>query len=406
MTTITIHESIVQEIVSIRLRRMSTDAQHSTAFWRTHDDTQFAKSNGAEVVDNTTADEKIYTLIAKISASDKSDLWSAVEGSFEDEELQRTTSTLALKIFKKLPTETAQQAHTRAQEEYLLTSFIDDFGKKNRRDAPCGRDFLCAQSFFATPDFGDVAVFAFPNALGLQEFLKNKFYNLFDANQEEYKLEALNIAILLFEAVFRMNGSGVFHGDIHPDNIIVSWEKGSGKVPHVVQLRLINVEGSHSCVAASDLQKQLMEEKGLQRFSCTKAVPSSRAIFYSPTARFRDPLAGDPTKKDQGLPLKTEPAELRVAFAYSEMFACALVAQLLFDREQNKPGVVPKLQHTARSVEVVLPPAEVAKGKKGTDHVLQILKQMTGPLRARENLAILAANLEEIAKAILRGTIK
>ena len=394
----------MQRIATIHLQRMTSTAESS--FWRAHANGQFIKSEGAEIVDNTTAVEKIYTLIEKISVTNKADLWTAVEGSFEDEELTRTTPMLVVKSFKRLPGESADKAHARAKEEYLLTSFIDDYGKKNKNAATCGSNVLCAQSFFTTPDFGDVAIFAFPNALGLQAFLKNKFYPVFDANHEDYKLEALNIAILLFEAVFQMNTAGVFHGDIHPDNIIVSWEKGASKVPHVIQLRLVNVDGEHTCLAASDLQRQLLEAKGLLRFSCKKTAPSSRRIYYSPTARFRDPLAGDPSNKDQGLPFGTDTAELRADFAYHEMFACALVTQLLFDSDQNKPNVVPKLQSTARSATVVLPEAEVKKGKKGADHVLQILKQMTGPLRPRENLAIHEANFEEIAKAILGGTIK
>jgi serine/threonine protein kinase len=181
-----------------------------------------------------------------------------------------------------------------------------------------------------------------------------------------------------------LNALGIYHRDLNPDNIVVSYSiTADSTIPHVKSLKLIDFE--LGCALLEDTFKKYIAKKretlNLEDVSC--ALPSNEAGFvYAPYATFRDPLsgAGERTAKPDPNFIFTE-SQAKKLWPLFEMYSCALIVQLLIDQKQNVDlMVMPEVMRNNNGVVAIRKTSRSIKGLK------ELLEKMTGPIDSRGNL--------------------
>lgn len=297
------------------------------------------------------------------------DLYSAVLHSPSDKVTEKTSPTHFLKIFFRQAGESQQEMETRATREFVLTKFLNqqermDFVERRSSDA-CIDFALCGETFFKKEDRVAIS-FPFENGVDLRTFLKDVFYKSYGTQgRSKYQREALAVAQLLINSVARLNALGVYHGNVDPLNILVSYENRLGAFPRVKKVRLMDFD--YACmdldpklaelVQTSHFQK-LLSKSGLVQDTYDDITCPLLVSEYSPNTRFRDPDCGNRTSRafDPNLSMLTRRRLARKIWQKYERYAAACVVQILFDPEQlnNKVVEIRTTERTSPQIDELL----------------------------------------------------
>ena len=372
--------------------------------WRQHDnsDFDFHLRSGEQFNDPTL--KTVYSVVRKLGRGSAGTTYAAVVGSFTKQQIVdgKMRATHVLKIHERSRNESLAQLEQRARHEFEVSRFVESAGRLSS-DKLCGTDAVCALAFFVDADSKSVvSVFPYENAIDLQSFMTKELYGSFDESAVEYHRQVLEIARRLFIAVQHLNAVGLYHRDIKPDNVIVSFVYNSegALVPQIKSLKLIDFELSCTLIepALQRALEQLAANKKtpLQLDSLTCALPTNKdryVYFCNPT--FRDPLSGSGDRSHTQPPqFQFTRDEAREKWRFFEMFSCAIVAQLLCDPDQNEdPLVSPELQSN-KGVPKIRQTKFMPAGLE------DILKEMTGPLKMRKGLADYAVQINYLVASL------
>lgn len=389
-----------------------TKTEHTTArmtllrepHWRHHDgEFDFHLRSGEQFSDP--AQKTVYSVIRKLGSGSAGTTYSAVVGSFTKQQIRdgKMRATHVLKVHDVSRGETPAQLEQRARHEFEISRFIETAGKASDGKF-CGVDAVCALAFFVDADTQSVVtVFPYENAIDLQSFMQKELYGSFGESAVEYKRQVLEISRLLFKAVRNLNAVGLYHRDIKPDNVIVSFfysNEDGPLVPRIRSLKLIDFELSCALVEpAFQRALELIAAKKktpllLESLTCALPTNKDRYVYFcNPT--FRDPLSGSGDRTNsQPAQFQFTRDEAREKWRFFEMFSCAIVAQLLCDPDQNEDALVsPELQ-----ANMGVP--KIRQTKRMPDGLFDILQEMTGPLSKRRGLADYAIQINYLLTSL------
>jgi serine/threonine protein kinase len=314
----------------------------------------------------------------------------------------------------------------RARHEYKMLALLNEIGNKTYGDgtqrAPgfCKSRAVCSELIFVDAATKNTIVTVFPWSAGsetLQQFLTRKdgFYaSWHESEKAAYHKEILKLGVWLCGVIHKLNTLHIYHGDISLDNIVVSSEEVKGsKVPRITRYQLINF--GYSCAHSIDpvfdtimqrfktrertiSQSQIADELDLLKtygippddgdiiaeLDCTKVPKVNDLYFYVCNLMYRDPKAGRGTLAAPPLAdFRFDSRHLLRSWPLFEMFSCAIVLQLMCDREQNVAGksyIIPE-QRENNGVPVIRETATMPAG------LSRYLMRMTGPHKDRGDLA-------------------
>lgn len=333
-----------------------------------------------------------------------------------------------------------EEAFVRARHEYKMSVLLDRIAgaKLNGSSAVpkiCGKDSVCAVTFFVDPDTEDiVTVFPYEQDVeDLQTFLTKTggFYDSWRASKESernaYHAEILKLGVWLCTLIHMLNTYHIFHIDIKPENILVDsfYEQGS-EVPRIFLHKLVDwgfgcAHRLHPVLVARLRQEAKLEfEEDLQRLpaeeraeaakhpptdediigglECARVDGKSR-FFYHPDRHVRDPAAGpgDAYNPPTDPRYQFNSDQLLEFWPKFEMYSCAITLQYMCDPDQNfvelyLMKVRKQLEQDGRPV--------IRRAKRSPRGLTAILKEMTGPLGLRGDLAGKAMLMNDLLQAL------
>jgi serine/threonine protein kinase len=290
---------------------------------------------------------------------------------------------------RPIATETFTDILLRKEREIDVTRLIRDLSLGRDNKNACLVDYICVEDTFVTREnvtvnkqlLTDVdvvvEVYPFYESLTLREFCEKILFKTFAFSPFHYRQQVCEIGIKLLEVVGLLNTFGLYHRDINPDTVLLSYELkqitgadgATHLVPVVKSLRLSNFE--YSCALLTDEMLAYVEISNYigsyeAERSCTEITAYGWKMEYKPTQiLFTDPQASLPEK---GLFSAIDETSLAVRrrsvnryWPRLELFACATVLQWIL-----LAGVAP------RDV-----PIKITKTERSFDSLEVLLKEMT-----------------------------
>jgi serine/threonine protein kinase len=328
------------------------------AGWLPHE--EFARTE-LQLVDRRQPD-RIYTLVPKsLGTSKYGEIWAAAKGAVSDAVIRSPdfAPTHIVQLLNPIGDETLKELEERAQREVNIGLFVRRLDSANRTML-CRDSALCSDEWFVSRkiDFDNaervVVVFGFKSGSTLLKFLVEHLFPVFSKeNEVQCKIQVLRIASFLGYALSNLNVAGVFHGNVNPNNILVSFIERPNNVPLVTGVRLINFD-RYSCVLIKNIYDAMLSEISRERkifinVSCSKPVDPNRFIYPGPpppgeanaaeyyaSLPFRDPNVPEIVVKTSqlGAARDQELESVRIAYARAEAYSYALIVQLCSDPVQ------------------------------------------------------------------------
>jgi serine/threonine protein kinase len=302
------------------------------------DATDAAELSGLQFDDVKTG--KRYVTVKKITTTFEGDFYSAVVVKSDVTEVPADTEpTHIIKKFIPRPRETESETNARANREYALTTFFDYRARHDELNLenPCTNDALCAEGIFRDGR-NYILVFPFQNAMDLKKFIRDRLYPTLkrdESNKNEFLKAALRLSYLIVKAVERLNAFGIYHGNIEPRNIMVSYKQSSPEsVPRIKGVRLFDFD--FSCMELGPALSAEFAAAGIKTASASELTCGLLTNLYSPKARFRDPRASKAIDFSQSnYTDETKKKIVGARWSKYEMFATASVLYIIFDPDQS-----------------------------------------------------------------------
>jgi len=348
-------------VLHLMLRKHIYTAGGGGGGWLPHE--EFARTE-LQLVDRRQPD-RIYTLVPKsLGTSKYGEIWAAAKGVVSDAVIRSPdfAPTHIVQLLNPIGDETLKELEERASREVNIGLFARRLDSANRTTL-CRDSALCSDEWFVSQkiEFDNaervVVVFGFKSGSTLLKFLVERLFPVFNKeNEVQCKIQVLRIASFLGYALSNLNVAGIFHGNVNPNNILVSFiERPNNAVPLVTGVRLINFD-RYSCVLIKNIYDAILGEISRDRnifinVSCSKPVDPNRFIYPGPpplgdanaaeyyaSLPFRDPRAPEIIVKTSQ-PSAARDLELeavRTAYARAEAYSYALIVQLCSDPAQLK----------------------------------------------------------------------
>ena len=185
------------------------------------------------------------------TTGDGSEYYTAVRGSYTTEEIEsrQLKPEYVLRVVPNRANEQYPQTLARLARELDISRLIARLRPAHGVAPLCESKALCIEDVFVNVDGNSVIeVYPFFDAVTLTDFVEKYFYDSFtDATRIDYFLTFVDIAARLLHIVGYLNLMGIYHRDLHPDNILVQMERApagapANAVPRVTGLRLYNFD--------------------------------------------------------------------------------------------------------------------------------------------------------------------
>lgn len=357
MTSITITETISTQDQGETLQLMLRRKQRQQ-YWKPHetfDDAGLVVDNtgpggGFHITDPQTRRE--FTTIKKLGEGGSGVVYSAVAGILTPAQLSafkasRSRAQYILKAMKRSQGETLPELLQRTRREYDIGRILFNLAPAGEQ-SPCETIAVCGETIFIAQGNTDViGVSPYTGAIDLFTFIYEHFYDTFDADPKQYHIEVLKMVNMLCNIIDQLNRVGLFHMDVKPENIIVSFTDGTNtRVPNVLNLRMIDFGLSCFMLYDGDTGPNrryvdVLRDVGLidllGRSSCAgPVVHGERRFMYKFNQQITDPRAGVPYEDESyEAQYMFSRQEAEENFPKFEQFATTLVFLRMLDRIQE-----------------------------------------------------------------------
>jgi len=282
---------------------------------------------------------------------------------------------------RPVPIETFEDILYRMEKEIDVTRLIRDLSLGSKGQNACMTDYICIVDTFVTRRAVIVAeqrlvvdvvveVYPFFESMTLREFAEKIFFKTFADSPHNYRVQVCTIAEQLLQVIGTLNAFGLYHRNINPDSILISYELkqinvGGGvkkTLPVVKSLRLSNFEYSCSFLT-NEMARYVLVSKYVGSYdadrSCAVVGSNGWDIAYKSPAiesqvEFTDPLASVENRGKFSAADETQLAQRRHLVNRNwpriELFSIATVVQWLVTNPADfQAGVPIRIRKTERS---------------------------------------------------------